>query len=175
MRYILRASRCIEPMTWLRFWRQLRNPLRWNLHIRPPSPGSSEPILFIDSGRVGYALWGTIVWPLDVSHMNYRELPFYVARTCLTFKTPPAASSTQASHRYFFSGSTKFNPPLFVLEFYGACARNIEWQMPELSINRYYYIVYTQHSPYWTSDLPTFRPNAVSDPCQLFIFVLFEG
>ena len=75
----------------------------------------------------------------------------------------------------FFSGSTKFNPPLFVLEFYGACARNIEWQMPELSINRYYYIVYTQHSPYCTSDLPTFRPNAVSDPCQLFIFVLFEG
>ena len=30
----------------------------------------------------------------------------------------------------FFSGSTKFNPLLFVLEFYGACARNIEWQLP---------------------------------------------
>ena len=27
--------------------------------------------------------------------------------------------STQASHRYYFSGSTKFNPPLSVLEFYG--------------------------------------------------------
>ena len=111
MRYILRASRCIEPMTWLRFWRQLRNPLRWNLHIRPPSPGSSEPILFIDSGRVGYALWGTIVWPLDVSHMNYRELPFYVARTCLTFKTPPAASSTQAIPQIFFFWIYKIQSP----------------------------------------------------------------
>ena len=38
--------------------------------------------------------------------------------------------SRQASHRHYFSGSTKFNPPLSVLEFYGAFAHNRKWQMP---------------------------------------------
>ena len=33
----------------------------------------------------------------------------------------------------------------------------------------------TQHPPYWTSELLTFRPTAISDLSQLFIFVLFEG
>ena len=40
------------------------------------------------------------------------------------------------------------------------------------------YIVYTQntqHPPFWTSDLLTFRPTAKLDLRQLFIFVLFEG
>jgi len=30
-----------------------------------------EPVLSIDSDREGYVLWGTIVWPLDVSRMIY--------------------------------------------------------------------------------------------------------
>ena len=40
--------------------------------------------------------------------------------------------STQASHRKYFSGSTKFNPPLSVFEFYGAYTHNRKWQMPNI-------------------------------------------
>ena len=46
------------------------------------------------------------------------------AATCHTFKTPPAASLYAGIPRILFSESTKFNPPLSVLEFYGAFAHN---------------------------------------------------
>ena len=52
----------------------------------------------------------------------------------LHFRPNQLPVSTQASHRFYFSGSTKFNPPLPVLEFYGACAHNRKWQMPSFCI-----------------------------------------
>ena len=42
------------------------------------------------------------------------------AATCLTLKTSLAASLYADISQVLFSGSTKFNPPLSVLEFYGA-------------------------------------------------------
>ena len=42
------------------------------------------------------------------------------AATCLTLKTPPAASLYAGIPQILFSGSTKFNSPLSVLEFSGA-------------------------------------------------------
>ena len=42
------------------------------------------------------------------------------AATCLKFKTPPAASLYEGIPQILFFGSTKFNPPLSVLEYHGA-------------------------------------------------------
>jgi len=33
-----------------------------------------EPVFSLDSGREVHVLWGTIVWPLDVSRMNYLSI-----------------------------------------------------------------------------------------------------